>query len=198
MEIDLELLNAARMMDKDALVKIFEHFSSALYKYVLSLCNDPVTADHVVGDVFAKLLTQFASGEGPRDNLRSYLYQSAYHRMIDEARVSRRRAPLEVVDWLRQDGAASYAGLEDRMLFKQVLHAVQNNLTDDQRHVIVLRFLEGFSLRETATIMGKKEEHVKVIQSRGIAKLRKALEPNQPAAEAPLPRTEDPPKTLRI
>jgi RNA polymerase sigma-70 factor (ECF subfamily) len=84
------------------------------------------------------------------------------------------------------------------MLFKQVLHAVQNKLTDDQRHVIVLRFLEGFSLRETATIIGKKEDHVKVIQSRGIAKLRKSLDQKETGTEAPLPRTEDPSKTLRI
>jgi len=198
METDVELLNAARMMDQDALVKIFEHFSSALYKYALNLCNDPVTADHVVGDVFAKLLVQFASGEGPKDNLRSYLYQATYHRIIDETRASQRRAPLEVVDWIRQDGPASYIALEDQILFKQVLRAIQNELTDDQRHVIVLRFLEGFSLRDTATVIGKKEEHVKVIQSRGIAKLRKALEQKETGVEATLPKTDDSSKTLRI
>jgi len=48
-------------------------------------------------------------------------------------------------------------------------------LTEDQRHVIVLRFLEGFSLRETADIIGKQVYNVKVIQNRGIVKLRKAL-----------------------
>ena len=198
METDTELLNAARTMNKEALVKIFELYSSALYKYGLNLCNDPVTADHVVGDVFAKLLVQFASGEGPRDNLRSYLYQAAYHRIIDETRVSQRRAPLEVVDWLRQDGLATHIKFEDQILFKQVLQAIQNQLTDDQRHVIVLRFLEGFSLRDTATIIGKKEEHVKVIQSRGIAKLRKTLEETGTRADTQVPRVDDPSKTLRL
>jgi RNA polymerase sigma-70 factor (ECF subfamily) len=198
METDTELLNAARRMDKDGLIKIFELYSSALYKYALSLCRDPVTADHVVGDVFAKLLVQFASGKGPRDNLRSYLYQATYHRMIDETRFSQHRASLETVEWLRQDAQAGYRSLEDQMLFKQILHAIQNILTDDQRHVIILRFLEGFNLRETATIIGIKEEHVRVIQSRGIAKLRKALEHKETKPDAPLPTTEDPSKNLRI
>ena len=53
--------------------------------------------------------------------------------------------------------------------------AIRNDLTEDQRHVIVLRFLEGFSLRETADIIGKQVYNVKVIQNRGIVKLRKAL-----------------------
>ena len=176
METDLQLLNSARTMNKDALVKIFDLYSSVLYKYALSLCYDPVMADHVVGDVFAKLLEKFASGQGPNTDLRSYLYQATYHRIIDETRYSKRRISLEVVEWLPQDVLSGYMNVEDQLLQKQVLQAIQNDLTNDQRHVVVLRFLEGFSVRETATIIGKAEDHVRVIQSRAIAKLRKALD----------------------
>jgi len=175
METDRTLLDAARRMDKEALVKIFDLYSPALYKYALHLCSDPVTADHIVGDVFAKLLDQLAAGNGPKDNLRSYLYETTYHRLIDEARYSKHRAPIEVSDLVRPDVSSGFLGLEDKILFQQILHAIHTNLTDDQRHVIVLRFLEGFSLRETAAILGKTANHVKVIQNRAIAKLRKSL-----------------------
>jgi len=178
METALTLLNAARMMDKEALVKIFDLYSPALYKYALRLCGDPMMADHIVGDVFAKLLDQLSSGNGPSSNLRSYLYETTYHRMIDERRYSQRRAPLEVAASLRQDTHSAFLSLEDQIMFKQVLHVLQNELTDDQRHVIVLRFLEDFSLRETAAIIGKKADHVRVIQNRAIAKLRRTLDDN--------------------
>ena len=62
------------------------------------------------------------------------------------------------------------------MLFETVIRAIKDDLTEDQRHVIILRFLEGFSLRETAEIIGKEVYNVKVIQNRGVAKLRKALD----------------------
>jgi RNA polymerase sigma factor (sigma-70 family) len=61
------------------------------------------------------------------------------------------------------------------MLFDTVILAIKRDLTEDQRHVIILRYLEGFSLRETAHIIGKEVYNVKVIQNRGVAKLRKAL-----------------------
>ena len=61
------------------------------------------------------------------------------------------------------------------MLFEIILQAVHNNLTDYQRHVIVLRFFEGFSLRETASILGKSAEHIKSTQNRAIKALRKVL-----------------------
>ena len=175
MQVEIPSLAAVRSMDKAALVEIFDLYSSALYNYALRLCSDPLKADHIVGDVFAKLLDQCSSGNGPTSNLRSYLYETTYHLVIDEARSKHREAPLEVVDYLRNDGFSVITNLENRMLFDAVIVAIKHKLTQDQRHVIILRFLEGFSLRETADIMGKEVYNVKVIQNRGVAKLRKAL-----------------------
>lgn len=175
-EADGSLLDAARQMNQEALVKIFDLYSSALYNYALRICNDPREADNVVGDVFVKLLEQLSAGNGPSKNLRSYLYETTYHLIIDKARYSRREAPLEAADFVRGDGHATLARLEDRILFDSVMRVIKNQLTEDQRHVIVLRFLEGFSLRETADIIGKEVYNVKVIQNRGVAKLRKALD----------------------
>jgi RNA polymerase sigma-70 factor (ECF subfamily) len=175
MRTELPLLEAAKNMDREALIEIFDLYSSALYNYAVRLCNDPLRADHIVGDVFAKLLEQWSAGHGPSTNLRSYLYETTYHLVVDDARYSHREAPLEVMDFLRHDGNASVVNLENRMLFDAVVMAIKKHLTEDQRHVIILRFLEGFSLRETADIMGKEVYNVKVIQNRGVARIRKAL-----------------------
>jgi RNA polymerase sigma-70 factor, ECF subfamily len=176
MENDSSLLDAAREMDQDALVKIFDLYSFPLFNYAARLCGDPVLADHIVGDVFAKLLEQLSAGQGPRTNLRSYLYETTYHLLIDETRYSKRRAPLEVAGLLRPESQSGSSKLDDQILFQQILHVMQNDLTDDQRHVIFLRFLEEFSLRETAAIMGKTIDHVKVLQHRAITALRRSIE----------------------
>ena len=197
METDTDLLNAARRMDEEALIKIFDLYSSALYQYARRLCGDPVLADHIVGDVFVKLLDQLAAGHGPKTNLRSYLYEVTYHRMIDETRYSKRRAPLEVV-LHRQDPTSAFLNLEDQMMYQEILRALQHTLTSDQRHVIVLRFLEEFNLRETAAIMGKTVEHIKVIQSRALAKLRITLEHRQLRKALPAQELRNVPHTLGV
>jgi RNA polymerase sigma-70 factor, ECF subfamily len=175
MKNDIDLLHSAGGWSKDALEKIFELYASALYNYALRLGHDPIMADHIVGDVFAKLLEQIASGRGPTTNLRSYLYQATYHMIIDHGRSSRRNAPLEVVDSLDTDVHSTTAKVEDQAMFDLILKAMRNHLTEDQRHVIVLRFVEEFSLNETAAILGKEVGHIKVIQGRALAKLRKSL-----------------------
>jgi len=198
METDQALLNAARRMDRNALVRIFDLYSPALYRYALRLCGDPMLADQIVGDVFVKLLEQLSAGNGPTAQLRSYLYETTYHRIIDEARAARRRLPLEVTDWLPHSTDPTFLQLEDKILFERIAQAIRYELTHDQRHVIILRFLEEFSLRETAAILGKQVSHVKVIQGRAIAKLRGSLEAYHGRITMPSSRIRSIPKTLGI
>ena len=144
MEADTQLLNTARTFSKEGLVKIFDLYSAPIYCYALRLCGDPIIADQVVGDVFAKLFDKLASGQGPTANLRSYLYEIAYHQVVDEKRFSRRIVSLEAVEWLPQDVNTSDRNFENQILFQQILGAIRKYLTNDQRHVVILRFLEGF------------------------------------------------------
>jgi RNA polymerase sigma-70 factor (ECF subfamily) len=82
-------------------------------------------------------------------------------------------------------------------MLEQVVHAIRNDLTNDQRHVIILRFMEEFSLRETAAIIGKTVDHVKVIQNRAIAAIRKSLDGKGRRVTAP-PRVRNISKALRV
>ena len=173
-ETDTALLEAARIMNSEALVRIFDLYSPPLYNYALRLYRDPLVADHIVGDVFAKLLDQLSSGRGPRNNLRSYLYQMTYHLLVDEVRYSGRRAALDDLA-VHQYEEPAFLTAEKQLTFERIMNAIRSALTADQRHVIILRFLEGMSVKETAAVMGKREEHVKVIQHRAIASLRKIL-----------------------
>lgn len=191
MDTELIHLNADKQMDQEAVVKAFDLYASPLYNYASRLCGDSLLADHIVGDVFVRLLEQLAAGKGPNSNLRAYLYETAYHLIVDEARLSNRRAPLEALTSLKPDVRAGQLGSEEQILLEKALVAIQHDLTSDQRHVITLRFLEEFSLRETAAILGKDISHVKVIQSRALAKLRKVFEYDELKIAVSLPRAED-------
>lgn len=174
MNDEAALLRDARKFDKKALVAIFDTYAATIYNYVLRLCHDPVESDNIVGDVFAKLLEQFAAGQGPLTNLRAYLFSMAYHFVVNHVRHNHRLAPLEtVLDTPGKSGAGSVATQVEERNMLEGLQSIFNELSEIQRHVIILRFIEDFSLRETAVIVGKKVNNVKVIQNRGIAKLRK-------------------------
>ena len=174
-EDEAALLKAARQLDQAALASIFDSYAPALYGYILRLCHDPEQADQIIGDVFSKLLEKLADGKGPHKNLRSYLYQIAYHLFIDQTRYDQHIAPIEIVEYISGETSTVQDEIENRALLDTVLLAINNDLTVDQRHVIVLRFLEGMNLQETAKVVGKSVNNVKVLQNRGVEKIRKVL-----------------------
>ncbi len=169
------LLEAARRREPEAMGQIFDLYAPPLFRYAVRLCHDPAEADQIVGDVFAQLLEQMAAGKGPRSNLRSYLYQIAYHVLIDHVRYGSHVSPMDVALDLPDARASVASQAEEKELLQELEFAVANGLTDEQRHIIMLRFVEGFSLQETADITGKRVNAVSVLQNRAIAKLREAL-----------------------
>jgi RNA polymerase sigma factor (sigma-70 family) len=127
-------------MNKDALVEIFDLYAPVLYKYVFRLCRDALRADHIVGDVFTKLLGHLSAGTGPSTNLRSYLYEMAHHVVVDEMRYSQRSAPMEALYFRLQDAYSTDTSVETRVLFEAVWRAIKKDLTADQRHVVICVF----------------------------------------------------------
>ncbi len=90
-------------LDQAALAAIFDLYSRSIFRYTLRLCEDPLEADQIVGDVFNQFLEQVSRGGGPKTNLKSYLYQIAYHIVIDHVRERQRILPIDVVDSSRRE-----------------------------------------------------------------------------------------------
>ena len=175
MDRDIAFLAAARNLSQEDLLAIFDLHAPALYNYPFFLYDSALIADQVVGEVFARLSEDLLAGRGPKINLRFYLYGIAYRLLVDDMHFSDRPASAESIRWrVRRRGSAEVDG-DDRMSLKTVQHALRYDLTDDQRHVVILRFMAGFSVKETAAIMGKTVANVKVIQNRAMTALRKSL-----------------------
>jgi RNA polymerase sigma-70 factor (ECF subfamily) len=173
---EFDILAAANSLDQDALAAIFDEYAPAIYKYLLRLGVYPQEADQIVGDVFARLLDKITEGKGPRTNLRSYLFQIAYHLAVDHARERQRTAPLDMAESANKESKPVQSRAEEKMLLEKLFIVMERELTEDQRNVIVLRFQEDFSLKETAEVLGKNVNAVKALQNRGIDKLRQAMD----------------------
>lgn len=175
MQNETALIKVTGSLGQDALDGIFDEYAPALYKYLLRLGVGSQEADQAVGDVFARLLDKLAEGKGPRTNLRAYLFQTAYHLVVDNARDNQRAAPLDVADTVNKEMKPVQARTEEKMMLETLSAVMARELTEEQRNVIVLRYQEDFSLKETAEIIGKNVNAVKALQNRAINKLRQAM-----------------------
>jgi RNA polymerase sigma-70 factor (ECF subfamily) len=161
-------------LDSETISKLFDLYANPIFKYSLRICGDSILADQIVGDVFSQLIEKYSQGKGPKTNIRAYLYQIAYHRIVDHFRENRRIASLDNME-IKAEEQSVPANVEYRDFLMALDIAMKVKLSKVQQQVIVLRFQEGFSLEETARIIGKNSNSVKALQNRAMEKLQKIL-----------------------
>jgi RNA polymerase sigma-70 factor (ECF subfamily) len=95
--------------------------------------------------------------------------------LIDSVRRRPRQAQVALDDAPQLAAGPVFGGIDQAVALEEIKVGLAR-LTEEQRQVIVLRFLEGKSLAETAAVVGRNEDAVKKLQSRGLASLRRGIE----------------------
>ena len=172
------VINAKRG-DEDAMRFLYLRYADNVYGYVCSIVRDEHEAEDVTQQIFAKLITALERYEPRSVPFSAWILRIAHNAAIDSMR-SRRAVPCEEV---------RSPELEDASVAReraQDLQAAIAKLPEEQREVIVMRFVLGLSPREIAERIGRSEDAVHGLQHRGRLTLRRELTAMQsgPAALA--------------
>ena len=167
------LLTRARSFEPEALGVIYDQYSPGIYRYARRLLGNDSLAEDCVGDTFSRFLQALRGGGGPQDHLQAYLYRVAHNWITD---LYRRQPPPPLE--LDENHPASSAGVESQAgqaIEQARMRAALVRLTDEQRQVVTLRFLEGWDPEEIARTVQKPVGAIKSLQHRALAALRRML-----------------------
>lgn len=139
--------------------KSVDDHSDGVYRFILKNLKNEDKARDIVQDTYEKLWLKVQ--EVSAEKVKSYLFTSAYHTMIDLIRKEKRMTGFEKEKHDQQINAEHYTGLS------AILEEAVAKLPADQRSVIMLRDYEGYSYDEIADITGLTESQVKVYIFRG-------------------------------
>jgi RNA polymerase sigma-70 factor (ECF subfamily) len=131
-----------------------ELYADGVYRFILKNMKDDERSRDVVQDSFEKLWIKRDEVDGSK--VRSYLFSTAYHTMIDVIRREKRVKSFDEVHLKEPVHESHYTGLNE------VLHQALERLPETQRSVVMLRDYEGYSYDEIAEITGLSESQVKV------------------------------------
>ncbi len=139
--------------------KAVEDYSNGIYRFILKNIKDRDKAQDVVQDTFEKCWIKRETVDGTK--VKSYLFSTAYHTMIDMIRKESRQAGFDEVKQEKLSHDNQYSDLNE------ILHNAIQQLPETQRSVILLRDYEGYSYEEISEITGLSESQVKVYIYRG-------------------------------
>lgn len=144
-----------------------DKFSDGVYRFILKNIRDDEKAKDIVQESYAKLWVTHK--DVSFEKVKSYLFSTAYHTMIDMIRKEKRIVDFEHVRTTEYSHSEHYSDLGE------ILEEAIQKLPDDQRSVVMLRDYEGYSYKEIADITELNESQVKVYIYRARVFLKKYI-----------------------
>jgi RNA polymerase sigma-70 factor, ECF subfamily len=169
-----EALTGLRKLDSLSIGAIYDQYFPEIYRYVRYRINDDSVAEDIASDVFVRLLEAAQKNQGPQSNLKGWLIATASHAVNDHLRRQYRR-PVEVLSDSTPDQGLSVHSQVDAREQQRIVQSAYAQLTDEQQHVLALRFGQGYSIEETAMHLRKNINAVKALQFRALASLQKQI-----------------------
>ena len=155
---------------------LYAEYRRLIYAYIYRRTNDPVLAEDLTADVFAKAIDACAVGKGVRTTMRGWLLRIAHNLVIDMYRRRDRWKQMSIdevphLNALHHDLVLA----AEAALNAEALNAAMHCLTHDQALVLRLRYFDGYEFQEIADTMCRSKGAVKALQHRGQAALYRIL-----------------------
>ena len=176
---DSELIRRAKQGDQEALVSLYERYRSSVFSYIYYRVSDQDSAEDLTADVFVRMLTKMDTYVHKTRPILAWLYTIARNLVIDHYRSNGKMnvAHLDEALIVSDDGHPGKI-VQERM-DQECLRRALEQLTEEQRQVILLKFIEGREIGEVAEILGKNERAIRSLQHRALVAMQKAMEQEQ-------------------
>ncbi|HQY92945.1 MAG: sigma-70 family RNA polymerase sigma factor [Caldilinea sp.] len=162
--------------DDAALGELYDRYEAKIFNYIYRRTGEEALAEDFTAQVFLKMLESIRDQKAWHSSFSGWLYRIAHNLVIDHYRRRGRQGSVDIEE------ASPTAPEEhnpavtvEHTLEAERLRAAIRRLTDEQAEVVSLRFLEGYSISEVASMMNRTEGAIKALQYRAVATLRTLL-----------------------
>lgn len=178
---DLELWMLLRAGDRSAFEFIYDRFFDDMYEYGFRLCKDDFILKDKIQDVFIRIWTRHER-LGSTSNIKAYLFTALRNSINEDYRSNLLHHAL--LDKFRAGLPVNFS-LEFELLEKESeqeklrqLHHALNQLSERQKEIIYLRFLQDLDYDEVSKIMGITTKAAYKLSARALDSLKELLSAN--------------------
>ena len=172
----IALVELARGGDAEAFGLLYDHYHVAVYRFLFYRTRSAPLAEDLTSETFFRALRNMKSFRWQGKDFGAWLMTIARNLATDHFKAGRTRLALTTEDMGDHDDATE--GPESAVLASltnELLLEALTQLPDEQRDCLVMRFLQGMSIAETAAVLGRSDGAVKQLQLRGVRNLAKLM-----------------------
>jgi RNA polymerase sigma-70 factor (ECF subfamily) len=174
-EEERRLVERAVAKDQAAFAELYDRHVVRVYRHIYYLVGDAREAEDLTAQTFLKAWEAIGRYKERGAPIVAWLLRIAHNLTVSYLRSKRDHSELEDVYVDHKRAGNPEEVLEQSTDEKSVREAVMQ-LRDEQRQVIMLRFVEEMGYQEVAQVIGKSVPAVRVIQHRALGNLRKIMQ----------------------
>ena len=170
------LVELARGGDSEAFGLLYDHYHTSVYRFVYYRVGSVALAEDLTSETFFRALRSMSSFKWQGKDFGAWLMTIARNLTADHYKAGRTRLEYATEDMGAHDSATE--GPETSVLSSltnETLLTALKELPTEQQECLIMRFLQGLSIAETAKVLGRSDGAVKQLQLRGVRNLAKLL-----------------------
>lgn len=184
-----DVLRAAKSGRQVEIGMLYRRFVSAVYRFILARVADVATAEDLTSETFFAMMRGISTTRA-EDELAfaAWLLGIARNQILMHFRKARSHREVELLPHI-EDESQAVAEEDDPLLvltaresWTETANAI-NQLTDEQRLVVLYRCVLGYSTEDVATLMNKRAGTVRALQFRALNALARQLQSCEEAAK---------------
>jgi len=164
--------------DPASFAAIYQQYAEPIYRYFLQHTGNPHDAEDLAATTFSKALSSLHRYE-EHGRFVAWLFSIARHTLRDWQRRQRPHLNVDAIAPLLPDPAPAPDELLVADEQARDLHRMLSQLPAEQRQALVLRFFDGLSNGEVATVLGRSIGSVKMLIHRAVGRLRSQYQRSQ-------------------
>jgi RNA polymerase sigma-70 factor (ECF subfamily) len=172
----IALVELARGGDAEAFGLLYDHYHTSVYRFLYYRVGSVALAEDLTSETFFRALRSMGSFRWQGKDFGAWLMTIARNLATDHFKAGRTRLEYATEDMGAHDSVTE--GPEDSVLASltnDALLGALKELPTEQQECLVMRFLQGLSIAETAKVLGRSDGAVKQLQLRGVRNLAKLL-----------------------
>jgi len=173
-DVNTDLIKRAQQGDTEIIGDLYKRFHVSIFRYLYYRVGDRQVAEDLTSEVFERMLRFIGGFRPPSDSFQAWLFQIARNLTTDYFRKQSVRNHVALMENLVANEEDIDMNIE-RTLTSESLRNALNQLNEDQRDVIIMRFVAGMAIADVAQALHKSEDSVKGLQRRALIGLRQTL-----------------------
>ncbi len=167
-----KLVREAQAGDGEAFGQLYDRYVDTVFRFVYFRVNDRALAEDFTSETFLRALRRIGTISYQGRDIGAWFITIARNIVLDHLKSARHRLELTTADTLegKEHVESTEAAVLGLLQSERLMQAVAQ-LGDEQRECVMLRFLSGLSVSETAQVMGKNDGAIKALQHRAVRKL---------------------------